>query len=166
MRFVSLVSLVLLLCCVSPLRAGDSKDTGEDADHADIKIDPLPAGWTGGLNEAAHTFLVTNDELAMVQINSSWHDENFQKFCKVFMEREAAGSILENRKATDPKPASVGPKGTLEYDVTGKLGDTEKHVHIYMMPVRKTWGFMNCKCDADEWEKYKKVFEEMAKNAK
>ena len=134
--------------------------------HAPIKIDPMPTGWDGSFNDAGDTFLAMNDELAIVQISSSYHAKDFQAFCKACMEREARGSSLQDRKATDPKPASVGPQGTLEYDVTGKDGDLPKHLHIYMMPVRKTWGFMYCRCTEEQWERYKKVFEEMVKNLK
>jgi hypothetical protein len=164
MKLFSLVSIVLLFCCVSPLLARE----GDDADHVPIKIDPLPAGWNGSLNDDADTFFAMNDDLVMVQINSSYHDKDFKAFCEVYMEREAGGLSLKDRKSTDPQPASVGPKGTLEYDITGMDPDSKahSHVHIYMMPIRKTWGFMSCRCTEDQWEKYKKVFVELLKNAK
>jgi hypothetical protein len=164
MKLFSLVSFVLLLCCASPLRAAD-KDA-KDADHADVRIDPLPAGWTGNDMGNGVYLATSNVDASMFQVNSSYHDANFEAFCKIMIDRDTSGSDLKDRKATDPHLATIGPPGTLEYDVTGKEGDNNEHIHIYLMPVRKTYCFIKCWCDAADWDKYKPVFEQVAKNAK
>lgn len=159
MKLGLFLSCVLLLCG-SALLLADANDNA-----IQFKIDPMPAGWTASPMEG--TFMGSDEEANMVQLNWMTGQDDFKKWCGHIKDREdgAAGGWTDY-KSEDLKPSTAGPAGAMQFDRTGKRGDDAMHGRVYLFPMGKVFCWLKCSSTAATWEKNKAVFDEMVKNVK
>lgn len=140
------------------------------ADGPAVRINPLPDGWKPGIADS--DFIQTGSSSALaahfeMHLTPKPGDKlDLAQWAAIEKKLDAKDSIITDRKETALKPATIGDRKVIEYEITGALFGLQLHYRIFYFEVGKTLCNLKCWTTPAHWDAANPQFETLVKNVK